>query len=362
MARYYYYIILMNMSLNIILNVPMVLIQNRFNGSITSILISIPLGTLLAYLFTKGMGRFPYQGLPEIFKEVMPGYIRVPFLFFLSLMWLAAGTLAVNSFSYVIKLYLNPEMDLRIISGFLILLLIFGATRNTQSILYKTEITMLAALPFVGFIIFKTLSSDYFYPVHIKRILQFTWQMPNYSSIAAASYIFTGYINLAIINRNVQAKEILKYFWIIPVLGSLILAFTYLIPFGFLGIQSMGDFVFPWMVTSDSLRMQYGFIERTSFVLVFVFMLVTMLFGIVTWNVGLELMKGAFGIQDRKTGMRLFTLTFLSIIGFLSVYFQESVNQREFFGYAKYWFNLRLPVEVVLVMVVFLLSLRRKKT
>ncbi|PLS18696.1 hypothetical protein CVD28_06110 [Bacillus sp. M6-12] len=228
--------------------------------------------------------------------------------------------------------------------------------------MYKTEITMLAALPFIGFIIFKSLSSDYFYPVHIKRILQFTWQMPNYSSIAAASYIFTGYINLVIINRNIQAKEILYYFWVIPVLGSLILAFTYLTPFGFLGIHSVGDFVFPWMVTVDSLRMQYGFIERTSFVLVFVFMLLTMLFGIVTWNVGLELMKGAFGIQDRKTGMRLFALTFLSFIGFLSVYFQESLNQREFFGYAKYWFNFRLPVEVVLVMVVFLLSLRRKKT
>lgn len=362
MARYFFYIVLMNMSLNIILSVPLVLIQNRFNGSIKSILISIPVGTLLAYLFTKGMGKFPYQGLPEIFKEVMPGYIRVPFLVFLGLMWLAAGTLAVISFSYVIKLYLNPEMDQRIISGFLILLLIIGATRNTQSILYKSEITMLAAFPFVGFIIFKSLSSDYFYLVHIKRILQFTWQMPNYSSIAAASYIFTGYINLVIINRHIQAKEIFKYFWVIPLFGTLILAFTYLIPFGFLGIQSLGDFVFPWMVTADSLRMQYGFIERTSFILVFVFMLLTMLFGIVTWNVGFELMKGAFGIQDRKTGMRLFTFTFFPIIGLLSFYFQESVNQREFFWYAKYWFNIRLPVEVVLVMVVFLLSLRRKKT
>ncbi|WP_409288297.1 GerAB/ArcD/ProY family transporter [Peribacillus sp. SCS-37] len=361
MARYFYMIVFLNMLVHIIFNVPQILIQNRFNGAVISMAISILIGTILSYIFIKAMSKYPYNGLPEIFMDLLPAYIRIPFLLFLSLMWIAAGSLAIGSFAYLVKLYLNPEMDLKIILGFLVLVLIYGSTRSTQSIIYKIGFTVLTASPFIAYIIYKAVTSDYFYPVHIKRVLQYSWEMPNYSSVAAASYMFTGYINLVIMNRNIQAKRILKHFWIIPVLGTLILGFTYLIPFGFLGIKSIGDFVFPWMVTVDTLRMEYGFIERTSFLLVMIFMLLSILFGIITWNVGLELMKGAFGIEDRKTGKRLFTLIFLGIVGFLTVYFQVTINQRSFFEAVKIWFNLRLPVEILLVLAVSLLPLRRKQ-
>ncbi|WP_026692017.1 GerAB/ArcD/ProY family transporter [Peribacillus kribbensis] len=361
MARYFYMIVFLNMTVHIIFNVPLILIQNRFNGAVISMALSIVIGTILSYMFIKAMSKYPYNGLPEIFMDLLPAYIRVPFLIFLSLMWIAAGSLAIGSFAYLIKLYLNPEMDLRIILGFLVLVLLYGSTRGTQSILYKVEITILTVSPFIAYIIFKALTSNYFYPVHIKRALQYSLEMPNYSSVAAASYIFTGYINLVIMNRNIQAKRILKHFWLIPVLGTLILAFTYFIPFGFLGIKSIGDFVLPWMVTVDTIRMEYGFIERASFLLVMIFMQLSILFAIINWNVGLELMKSALGIEDRKTGKRLFTLVFLGIVGFLTVYFQETLNQRSYFEAVKIWFNLRLPVEILLVLALSLLSLRRKQ-
>jgi hypothetical protein len=352
------------MSLNIILNVLMVLVQNRFNGSIMSILISIPIGTLLAYLFTKGMSRYPNKGLPEIFEEVLPPFISNVCLIFLAFMWIASGSFALISFSYIIKLYLMSEMDMRFISGFLACVYIFGATRKTQSILYKSEITLNVAFLFIAFIIFKTLSSDQFYMPHIFRMLHYTWQMPNYSSIAAATYIFTGYINLVIINRYIDSKKMLTYFWIVPVCGSIIAIVTFLIPIGFFGVKAIGDFVFPWMVTADAIRMQYGFVERLVFILIFVFLILSLLFGIVTWHIGFELFKGVFKGKGKKTGNKskktVYPVIFLSIVGVLTVVLQEFVNQREFFQIIKLWFNFRFPTEIILALLVFLFSLRRK--
>ncbi|WP_257985487.1 spore germination protein [Bacillus sp. V5-8f] len=354
--RYYFYIVLMNMTLNIILNVPMVLVEHRFNGSLMSILLSIPIGSLLAYLFTKGMSRFPNKDLPAILNKHLPGWVCKPFLVFLALMWIASGSFALISFSYLIKLYLMPEMSLPLISGLFVAVFIYGAVRQTTSLLYKTEITMLFAFPVVLFIIFKAMRSDLFNPVHIARMLHYTWEMPTYSSLASATYLFIGYINLAIFNKYIDSKKVLNYFWIIPVIGTGILFSSFFIPIGFFGINAVSDIVLPWIMAADSLRMELGFIERTVFLLLFFYLLMTFLFGMVTWHIGMELLKGAVQKLQKKP----WGLLFLLIAGGLTILLQAQLNHREFFGIVKYWFNFRFVVEVILVVMVYLLSLRRK--
>ncbi|RFU63713.1 GerAB/ArcD/ProY family transporter [Peribacillus glennii] len=356
MARYYFFIILMNMTLNIILNVPMVLVENRFNGSIMSILLSIPIGSLLAYLFTKGMSRFPKMDLPTILENNLPKYVYKPFLVFLSLMWIASGSFALISFSYLIKTYIMPEASLELISGLFVFVYIYGAVRQTASLLYKAEITMVIAFPVVLFIIFKAMRSDLFNYVHIVRMIHFTWELPNYSSVAAATYLFIGYINLAIFNRYIDSKKALRWFWTVPILGTGILLSSFFVPIGFFGINAIGDIILPWLMSADSLRMQFGFIERTVFLLIFFYVLMTFLFGMVTWHIGLELLKGAVQSMKKKTWGR----SFLLIVGILTIIFQLQVNHREFSSIVKYWFNFRFPVEVLLVIMVYLFSLRRQ--
>jgi hypothetical protein len=363
LARHFYYVLLMNMFLNIILNVPNILLNNRFHGAIMAMILSIPIGTLLTFLFMKAMGKFAKQGLPEIFEQHLPKWIRMPYLIFLGVMWAISGIFALISYSYIIKIYLNPEIKLYIILGFFIAIVIYGATLRSRSILYLTEIIIITAFPIVFYILFKTLTSQFLYPVHALRILHFTWQLPSYSSIAAATYIFIGYVNLAIFNRNIQTAKALKFIWILPILALFMLISSFFIPIGFFGIHGVGNTVFPWILTSDSLRTSFGFIERTIYYLLLMYLQLTLLFGIVTWHIAIKLIFGAFTEKKNKGGKKREYLTLLLLIGFglLAIFLEETFNQRELFSLVQLWFNFRLPIEAMLVGLVFFFSLRRQK-
>lgn len=353
------------MMLNIMVNVPAVLIQNRFNGTIMSMFLSVLIGGLFVFLFTYAMSKFPQKGLPEIFHERIPGFIRAPYLAFLALMWIAAGAFALISYSYVIKLYISPDMSMKVVLAFLLLIIIFGALRKTDSILFLIEIVVLPAAPLVAFILFKALSSKYFYWDHIFRMLHNTWQMPSYSSIAAATYVFIGYINLVIINRYIDTKKVIKFLWILPIIGLLVICSTFFIPIAFLGVNGVNDVVFPWIFISDSLRMEFGFIERVLYLILFLYLLLILLFGILTWHVGLKLIEGLFigrkAKKKEKSKGKLYKVGLLACIGLLTLILQSITNQREFFYIVKVWLNIRFPAEMILVALVFFLS-RRKKT
>lgn len=352
------------MMLNIIINVPSVLIQDRFHGIVTSILCSLIIGSVFVFLFTIAMSKFPQKGLPEIFHENLPAFIRNPYLAFLGVMWMAAGAFALISYSYVIKLYLNPDMNLKVILAFLLFVIIFGATKKTDSVLFLVEIIVLIATPLVVFILFKAFTSKYFYTEHILRMFHDVWQMPSYSSIAAATYIFIGYINLAIINRYVDSKRVVKFLWTLPIIGFLVVSSTFFVPIAFLGVNGVNDVVFPWIFITDSLRMEFGFIERVLYLILCLYLLLILLFGILTWHVGLKLIEGMFSfknkLNNKKKRGKLYSCAFLICFGILTVIFQTITNQREFFFIIKVWLNIRFPAELMLVALVFFFSWRQK--
>ena len=57
---------------NAITFVPLILIMDRFNGAVLSMLISVPVGVLFIYIFGKALSRFPGEGIPEIFDRYYP--------------------------------------------------------------------------------------------------------------------------------------------------------------------------------------------------------------------------------------------------------------------------------------------------
>ena len=348
--------------LNIIINVPLILIQERYEGSIMSMFLSVFISGLFIYLFTMGMSMFPKKGLPEIFHETLPAFIRIPYLVFLAFMWICAGVFALISYSYVIKLFLIPDMSLNIMLVFLLSIIIFGALRETNSILFLTEIVILAGAPLVAFLLFKAVRSHYFYPEHILRILHNFWQIPSYSSISAATYIFIGYINLVIINRYMDTKKVMKFLWMIPIVGFFVIASSFFIPVGFLGVNGVNDAVFPWIFITDSLRMEYGFIERVLYVILCLYLLLILLFGIITWHIGLKLIEAIFRLKNKgkRKRKKRYSFVFLLCMGIATLILQSVTDQREFFFIVKLWLNIRLPAELLLVALVFFLSRRQK--
>ncbi|MEE6451667.1 GerAB/ArcD/ProY family transporter [Gottfriedia acidiceleris] len=362
MTRYFYYTVLLTMMLNIIINVPMVLIGERFNGSLISMLLSVFIGGIFIYLFTIGISKFPNKGLPEILNKRLPTLVTNSYLAFLGVMWMIAGAFVLISFGYITRLYLTPELNLGVLLSFFLAIVIFGANNQTKSILNVIEIIVLVTAPVVVFIIYKSMTSKYFYFVHIKRILHYFWQKPNYSSISAATYYFTGYINLAIINRYLDTKKVVKFLWILPLIGLAVICFTFLVPIGFLGVNGVDEVVFPWIFISDSLRMEYGFIERVLYLMLYIYLLLSLLFAILTWHVGLKLIEGMFSNYYLKSTKKrkLNGYLFLTFFGVCTIILQAITSERELFDVVRIWQNIRFPSELILVLLVFFLSWRQR--
>ena len=78
--RFIYVMLILNMLTNIVAYVPMILIENRSNGSVLAMVVSLPIGIIIIYLFTKYMSKFPYMGLPEILGKYTPKWFRLFFL------------------------------------------------------------------------------------------------------------------------------------------------------------------------------------------------------------------------------------------------------------------------------------------
>ncbi|WP_162174443.1 hypothetical protein [Paenibacillus sp. FSL R7-269] len=108
-SRYFYCLFLMNSLINIINFTPRELIDARFEGAQSSIVIAVVTGTLFIYLFTKVINKFPGQGLPEIFGAALPKLLASPLIFIYALLWYTAGALIMLSFVDITLRFISPD-------------------------------------------------------------------------------------------------------------------------------------------------------------------------------------------------------------------------------------------------------------
>lgn len=200
MNKYFYYMVVLNMLLNIMVAVPDILIQHRYSGAFMAMILSAPFGALSAYLFTKTMVAHPEQGLPEIFKTYMPAWIRVSFLLFLAVMWLTAGYIVLNLFTQITLRYINPEASLLMIATLFALLGVWGATRPSFTVLYVMEILIILCSPLIAFILYKAITNEYVRWDAIQVMFDYIIQWPSWTSFTAATYLYIGYLNMAVFN------------------------------------------------------------------------------------------------------------------------------------------------------------------
>jgi len=363
MTRYHHGYILMCMLVNTIFYVPQVLIKYRFEGTISSMAVSIVSGTLCAVIFTKAMTKFSGLGLPEIFKGVLPSWIRVPYLLFLAGMWFISGGIVITAYARLVQRFISPEFNLFILLLFLIAVCAYIASGDSYSVLYFLEVIIILCLPLMAFITYKTLSSDYMNWDAIRVITQYHLKAPKIEALSAASYIFSGYLNMAIFNRCFDKNTRIRGLWLIPVIGALVLSTTYFIPIGIHGTYGVQSYVYVWINTADAIRMEFGFIEHMVYIFLLLYLGVSILFTCVTWHVGAELLKGIFAGKSVAANLRShpwFTFGILAVNTVLILISARLFTEKQFSIFSKLWFILRYPAEIMLVMVVAFLAWRKK--
>ncbi|CAG7627711.1 hypothetical protein PAESOLCIP111_02945 [Paenibacillus solanacearum] len=362
MNRYFYYLIVMNMLVNTILFVPRTLIIGRYNGALMSILISIPLGTGLVIMLTRTLRRFPGMGLPELLRQWMPAWLRIPLLLYLSLMWFLAGALVLVTFGAITRSFINPDMPLTAIMLAFLFVVTLGATRPSSSVLFALEIVLLMSTPFIALILFKAMSNQYMNWDAIRVVAGYWDKAPSVSGLSAASYIFSGYSNMLIFNRLNDKPFVPKWIWLIPALGAGVLATTFFIPIGFHGTTGVEQYMYSWVSTADSMRMELGPVERVAFVFLLLYLNISIILGIVSWHVGTELVSSLFSVREHRSSRSAMLVRWMicvvmggGIVGFLVVLSEKTIIE-----WAAKWLELRFASEILLVLLIVLLARRKK--
>ncbi|ETT59436.1 MULTISPECIES: GerAB/ArcD/ProY family transporter [Paenibacillus] len=299
-SRYFYCLFLMNSLINIINFVPRELIDRRFGGALMSILIGTILGTLFVYIFTVLIAKFPGKGFPEIFDSLLPKKLARILLVLFAGLWCVAGGVTLLSFVDITLRFISPDSSpYTVVISFLVLVCIC-CRFDSLSLLYGLEIILSVSLPLIIYGLVKALTNPDFNWDSVLQVTTYFWHKPDLMSLAAATFSFSGYLNLAIFNRVFHGLK-LKHAWILGVEGLFVLLLTFLVPIGYFGTVAIDRHVYTWFSTADSIRMESFIIERMLFIFYFTYLSLSLVSVIVHWHGGLELFKGALSSVKKQS-------------------------------------------------------------
>ncbi|QJC52982.1 GerAB/ArcD/ProY family transporter [Paenibacillus albicereus] len=364
MNRYFYYSFIMVAMLNLMLFVPSVLLQERMTGAVSSLLVAILLGTLTAYAATSALARFPGLGVPEILRLYLPEWIVKPLLALFACGFFFASSLALVGYTLLLNRVLTPDLpawNLLLVLG---VICIYGSTRSSMTLLFLMEMTMVLALPVILFILFKGIRSPDVAWNAIYTVAQYVTVRPTLTSVAAGTFIFTGYINLAIFNRLHPPNFRLKGRWLIPILGSGILLTTFFLPIGYHGTMAVDRYMYVWTQTADSMTMSFGFIERVLFLFLLVYLALTLLYTSIGWHQSIELLRSMrkdikIEVDHTKTPKSSWWIS-IAFFG-LSVVSMFYTDEKLTIEVAELWLTIRMFVEQGTALLLLALSFKRPR-
>lgn len=361
MNRYMYYLIFLNMFVSSVGYVPNILFANRLDGSVISILIAPIISGIFIYIFINSLRKFPNKGLPEIFAEQLPKWIGKPLLFSLGIMWLWAAITALLSLVVITLRYINPDIpDIILVIVFTIFIIWIIQLKST-TVLYTLEILLIFSVPFIVMVMFKSYSSNYITWNSVVEATNYLFNAPTWNTLAATTFSFIGYINMVIFNRIFQGKINLIPLLVVLFIGLGTLVTMYIIPIGYLGFDVVQYYTYPWISTTDAMRMEYGVIERVMFLFLMFHFNIAILGMVIHGHVGFELLKGVFTWKKaNKRAQKITNWSILLLLGLVILFLKNQYNQQDVFRFGSLFLNIRLAAELLLVLVVFILARRRK--
>jgi spore germination protein KB len=345
------------MMTNIIIFIPKILITHRFEGTLMGILIAIPIGFFACIVFCKAISKFPEQGLPEIIDRFINRKVKIGILLLLSCSWMIAGLLTLLGFIDIVNRFINPEISKVFLIMIFLVAICFVLQLPTQKIMYLLEIIMFINVPLIMFIIFKSYTSDYLSWDSVYEVGTHIFERPNYKAIAAATFTFSGFENIIIFNRLFKNEIKMRNFIVVLLLAIFTIFTSFFIPIGILGADSVNEFLYPWISTSDSLRIIYGPIERVIFLFLMFYISITLISVSVHWHVAFELVKG---IPKGEIGKKMKWVIF-AIVGCITIIVGLEVNALQIIKIAENWLIGRLGIKILIVILIFFLARRVKK-
>lgn len=353
MSRFFYYLIIVVMLSNIISPVPRIFLSESKNGTIAAMIISTIVGLIITHIIVTIMNQFPGKGFPELLKEYTPKWFSYPIILIMSVTWYVAGLITLISFTYMLLRFLEPEMSIYLTLSSFLIIIIFGAMLKTRSVAASTEIIFILTVPILLFMLIKAYTSTEINVDFIKIALMHSNKFPNYDVFSATLYTFMGGISIIIFNRYFTKKQTLgfKQLLIIGTTGVFILITTYFIPIGLNGFDEMERLIYPWISTSDTIRMKYGVIERVIYIFLLSYLSISVITIVIHWHVAIQLLGSIINFKNFNwKGTNLTSYLFMTLFVAVSILVTKELTEYQLDKYARAFFN-SLPILYFLIII-----------
>lgn len=364
MSRYLYYLIIVTMVTNIIASVPRILMGESKNGVILSMMIAVIIGAILTIIVINLFNHFPNMTYPEILKKTTPKWFYYPILFYFAFSWFIAGLITLVTYVLLFNTFLSYETSITITTLAFILVISFGALMKEKSVLYTTELVLVLFVPVIIFLLIKVYSDPKLEWEYVLVAITHINELPSYNAFSASTYIFIGAVNIVIFNKFIKntKKAGIKHLLILGLVGAFTLFTTYFVPIGFNGFEHINDFTFPWVSTSDAVRMKFGVIERVIFIFLFVFLGVAFVSLLIHWHVSLKIFESIFHFKNFKWKNRnltsYFFMVLFAVIGLVST---KQISEYQLLEFSSYFYNI-LPILYLVLIGSLLIAKRRFKS
>lgn len=350
MNKYFYYNYFTVAFTNLLVFVPYVLIQNRYNGSVMGLLIGFIIGMLLLYLFTKVTQAFPNKDVIQIMSEAKQHWFIYVFVSIKTVISIISTILVVGGYAVIVSRYLNPDSDLKMIILLMLLATGYASTRQLLSVAYLIEFMMFITIPFILYIMYKTFTNPIFTWDSVMAVTQHYTKIPNLLTIASATFFFSGYTHLTLfINRKDKPLKFSNS-WLAPILVFIVALITIIVPIGMLGTETSAQYLFVWTVAADATEIPYGFIERLMFIFIIVLLSIAITYTVSTLSQVIDACKQTIVLFSKKVTQKqveripLYIYSLLAIVIFICVIFN---NDFLFERVAKWYLVIHFFAEIV---------------
>jgi hypothetical protein len=286
-------------------------------------------------------------------------------MLFYAFMWWFATSMVVVAYAILINRFFNPDANSIIILLVLVLACGYAATRSSLTVMLVIEIGLIINAPVIMFVLFKAVRSPQLNWDSIRVIANYVTEMPALTTVAAATFIFSGYQNMSLFNRLLPPNFRFKHRWMYPVFGTLILLITFFVPIGFHGTETVSHYIYIWAETADSLIMQYGFVERVLFLFLIIFLNLTLVYTMSGWHQAMEFIKSCFpGMKPEIDSPQapIANYVIVAFFALITIIYLAFTNEKHNLLITAYWLNIRMFVEIITVIWIFILSRRRSRS
>lgn len=361
-SRYFYYLVFLNMLSPLVTFMPRVLIGNRCDGAVSSMILAIILGSffLLLTLFT--ISKVPGRGLPELLNNGQPPTFLKKLLYgYLGISWYVTGFISLLSLIELLKTFVAPHMSIYLMFGVFLIPVLLGVSSTPKQVLNMLEIVLWVNTPFLLIVFLKAFLSDSISYPDVFEAATYVNQWPSLTLVANATYVFTGYINMLMLNKYFK-RPILK--WPLAIflpIGSSILLLSHFAPIAFYGFDGAGSLTFPWVATADALRLELSFIERVLYLFIIFYIGISVVNLILHGNIALEWFSQIFLSSPTEKPNRFYfiLLTVLSVPGLSAKYL---IDEDHLLILSNIWMIGRIFSEYGVVLLMVWLVRRRKKS